>query len=171
MGNLTVRETDNQMERARSRPAHPYLALCLSMVWISIASEAVHFTDGRPSLTGDLVLMGVALGLVVYCAVAVINRALCERVRRYLPLVAAVFCFAMLLFPAGTVLSPPYGISCGLFLASALVGYLPHAGTKHRMFKIGLSAGIYTTAVYPFGVAYTLLSSPVPPLAPSPCRK
>jgi DNA-binding NarL/FixJ family response regulator len=132
------------------------------MVWISIASEAVHFTDGRPSLTGDLVLMGVAAGLVAYCTAATLNRVLCERIRKYFPLVAAAFCLVMLLPFAGAVLSILYGIACGLFLASALIGYLPHAGTKRRMFKIGLSAGIYTTAVYPFGVAYTLLSPFVP---------
>jgi DNA-binding NarL/FixJ family response regulator len=152
------------MSRRHDRAGRPFLALCLSMVFISVASEAAHFTDGRLSLTGSLALMGIAAGLLLYCVFFAASRAVCERVKRYFPLICAALCLCMALPIGRTPISALYGVSCGLFLAGAVTGYLPHAGTSRRMLKIGLSAGIYTTAVYPFGIAYTLLASRVSPV-------
>ena len=141
---------------------HPFLILCLSMAWTSIAAEALHFTDGRLSKTGDTALMGISFGLILFCLLNAVNRALCDRVQRYLPPVSAFFCLLMLLPFAKIHLVLLYGISCGMIFASALTGYLPHVGTRRRMVKIGFSAGVFTTAVYPFGLACKLLLPYVP---------
>ena len=142
---------------------HPLLRLCLSMVWVSVASEAAHFTDGRLSATGSYALMGLSAGLVLYCAISIVNRSACDLIRHYSPLLSAICCIAMLLPFAETLVSAVFGVSCGLFFAASLIDYLPHAGKRNRLLKIGFSAGIFTTAVYPFGAAYTFLAPLVTP--------
>jgi DNA-binding CsgD family transcriptional regulator len=135
---------------------HPFLTLCLSMAWVSIAAEAAHFTDGRYSAARGFVLMGIVAGLAVYCIAFMASRKGCDRVRRHAPVPAALMCVAFLFFDSAPV-ALFYGVAVGFFLAAAVNLYLPRAATRNRLLKIGLSAGIYTTTVYPFGVAYTLL--------------
>ena len=153
------------MKHQNSYTHHPFLALCLSMACTSVAVEAVHFTDGRLSAAGSGALMGVPAGLVLYCVVYAVNRRLCNRFGKLAPLGLAAFCLVMLPFAGSVALSAAFGVVCGLFLASSLTAYLPWGIANNRMLKIGLSAGIFTTAVYPFGVVYTLLSPNVAPSA------
>ncbi len=133
------------------------------MAWAGISAEAVHFTDGRLSATGNSALMGLAAGFALYCLVHAINRPFVNRAERYFPLGAAALCVAQV-FIENIPLSTMYGLCSGLFIASSLLEYLPHAGLSRRLLKIGLSAGIFTTAVYPFGVAYALISPHIAPL-------
>ena len=146
------------MKDSRIHNIHPLLSLCLSMVWVSAASEAAHFSEGRFSVAGSNALMGLAAGLIIYCVVSAVIRDVCGTLRKYSPLVSAVLCIAMLLPFAKTAIAVLFGVSCGLFFASSLVGYLPHAGDRNRMLKIGFSAGLFTVAVYPFGAIYSSLS-------------
>ena len=145
---------------------YPFIIICLSMIYLSIGAEAVHFTDGRLSLTGNLALMGISAGLIIWCIISRLYNRICDKIRRYIPVISSGLCLLML-FPAniGRYISFIYGISFGVFLASSLTGYLlyTYKNTDNIMLKIGFSAGIFTTAVYPFGIIYTLVSSYIQP--------
>jgi DNA-binding NarL/FixJ family response regulator len=138
------------------------------MAWVSVAAEMPNFTDGRPSFTGYLTLQCVVAGLVLWGGLEHVRPALFARCGARAPLAAAMLCL-LLPLAAGSPLYVPatalYGISCGVFLGSSLTGYLDSGDTCGRLVKIGISAGVYTTAVYPFGVAYTLLASWLPAAA------
>ncbi|MDR1530843.1 MAG: hypothetical protein LBS62_01410 [Clostridiales bacterium] len=229
------------MNTNKNKKSYPFLTLCLSMAWVSLASEALHFSDGRLSLTGGLSLKAIPVGLLAWCAADFVlggraalgvqgnkGRKWRERVSRYIPLFAAACCIGVLLAGNSALYVPMsvlYGAACGLFLASSLTDYL-RCGDKEpgeqanggvsagreaskgggsagreasngglsagreasnggvsagreaafsprlngqitvrrrkfratlRMSKIGLSAGIYTTAVYPAGGLIILL--------------
>jgi DNA-binding NarL/FixJ family response regulator len=135
------------------------------MVWISVAAEALHFTDGRLSLAGALALMGVVAGLAVWCVLDRTAPGFCDRVCRRVPLSSGMCCVLVLLPATGLLydfFAALYGASCGLFLASALTCYIRSGDSARGLFKIGLSAGIYTTAVYPVGLLYGLIAPRVP---------
>ena len=166
-GTWISRELGLTRKRTKKMRRHRlFVNLCLSMVWMSIAAETPHFIYGRLSVPGDVALMGVVAGLATWCVASHINFAFVSRLRRYIPLLSAALC-ASVLVPSNiaTPFSAIYGISCGLFFASSLAEYLEYANADRYMLKIGLSAGIYTTAVYPFGLAYTLLVPCMPETA------
>lgn len=155
--------------KANHKP-YPFLTLCLSMVWVSIAVEMVNFTDGRPSFTGNLVMQCMVAGLLLWGVCEFALPKCYARGTKHLPVVSAVLCAVLpflqdapLYFAAVVV----YGISCGGFMSSSLTEYLNHSVPERRLVQIGISAGICTTAVYPFGAVYTLLA---PHMAPNALR-
>ena len=145
--------------------SHPFLTLCLSMAFVSIATEMVNFTDGRPSFTGNLAMKCVVAGLVLGGLCELVHPQIYGRWAKLVPLFSAALCMALPCFASTPLYIPAvilHGTFCGIFFTSSLTEYLCAGPAKQRLVNIGISAGIYTTSVYPFGVAYTLLTPVLP---------
>lgn len=148
-----------------TKKQYPFLTLCLSMAWVSVASEMPHFAFGRPSFAGALTLQCMVVGLIMWGVLDLICPRICRHTDKYVPLLSGAVCIIMSflgLFVSNTVVIILHGVMCGVFFASSLIEYLHNNKSNRYLIEIGISAGIFTTAVYPFGALYTLLSPHIP---------
>jgi len=144
----------------RSKNNHSFLALCLSMAAVGIAAELIYATSGRFSAAGNGVLQFIPAGIMLYGLLEHFFPDQCCRYRGLTPVLLLVYGFAMLGIdkaPFSVSVSRIFGVVIGLFICAALVSFLESGKVDHLGIKVGISASLYSVAVYPFSIGRQLL--------------
>jgi len=149
----------------KNRKEHPFLALCLSMVATGIAAELIYATSGRFSVAGDRVLQLIPFGIILYGILEHFFPELSRKYRHLAP-IALLICGIGLLtidgVPFSALVSAGFGVIIGLFICAALVSFLESGNTQNLGLKVGISASLFSVAVYPLSMGYRQLSKLFP---------
>ncbi|MCL2654895.1 MAG: helix-turn-helix transcriptional regulator [Coriobacteriia bacterium] len=147
------------------RKAHPFLALCLSMVAVGIAAELIYATSGRFSAAGDSVLLMIPVGIVVYGVLEHFFSDFCRTYRSYTPLLLLLYSMGVLAVDKARfslLMATLFGILIGVFVCTSLVSFLENSAVEHLGLKVGISASLYSVAVFPLSMSYRYFSNLLP---------
>jgi len=135
------------------------------MVAIGIAAELIYVTSGRFSAAGNATLQLIPLGILLYGLLEHFYPQFCRAYRGLAPILLLIYSIGMLAFQGTSfliVLSVGFGIIIGLFVCAVLVSFLESGDARNRGLKIGISASLYSLAIYPFKLGYQFLSALLP---------
>lgn len=127
------------------------------MVAIGIAAELIYATSGRFSIIGDSILQLIPFGILLYGLLEHFFPRFCCRYRRFAPAFLLAYSVGMLVLdmvPFSLFIATLFGVITGLFICASLVSFLESGEVKNLGLKIGISASLYSVAVYPFSIGY-----------------
>jgi len=149
----------------KNRKPYPFLMLCLSMVAVGIAAELIYATSGRFSAVGASVLLMIPLGIMLYGALEHFFSDFCRTSRSLAPLLLLLYSIGMLVVdrvPFSLPMGALFGILIGLFICASLVSFLESGPIKNLGLKAGISASLYSVAVFPLSMGYHYFSDLLP---------
>jgi len=146
----------------KTRKDHPFLVLCLSMAAVGIAAELIYATSGRFSAVGDSVLLMIPVGIMVYGALEHFSPSFCFLHRNLAPLLLLLYSIGMLAIgkaPFSLPMAALFGVLIGLFICASLVSFLESGPIKNLGLKAGVSASLYSVAVFPLSMGHRYFSN------------